>query len=146
MTPHPHTVQDDRIGYVFKKVHAALRIAMDDCLRPLGISTPQYAVLSVVGEEAGLSGAEVARRCFVTPQTANELMVNLEQHGFLRRQRAEDSRALQLSLTEEGTILIGQANARVAEVEARLIHYLPIAEQAQLLQLLQACVRGLTER
>ena len=39
-----------RIGYVLKKVQAALREAMDEQLRHLGIATPQYSVLSVLDE------------------------------------------------------------------------------------------------
>ena len=133
------------IGYVVKQVQAVLRVAMDERLRPLGLGTPQYAVLSALSEETGLSGAEVARRCFVTPQTMNELIVQLELHGYIRRTRAADARVWHLALTELGTALTLQAQAQIDEVEARLIRYLPSTEQQHLLKLLRDCIHGLKE-
>jgi hypothetical protein len=63
---------ESRVGYQLKRAEHALRLEMDGALRDMGLTTPQYAALSVLGDEPGLSGAELARRCFVTPQTIME--------------------------------------------------------------------------
>ena len=42
---------------------------MDDGLRILALTTPQYAALAAIAELPGISGAALAKRCFVTPQT-----------------------------------------------------------------------------
>ena len=132
-----------RIGYVLKKVQAALRAAMDEQLRPLGIATPQYSVLSVLEEVPGLSGAEVARRCFVTPQTMNELIVHLEQRGYLIRHRDQGARIIHLTLTPMGVNLTRQAHSQVGQVESRMLQYVSPTEQRHLLELLLQCAQGL---
>ena len=132
-----------RTGYVLKKVQAALRAAMDEQLRPLGIATPQYSVLSVLDEVPGLSGAEVARRCFVTPQTMNELLVHLEQRGYLIRHRDQGARIIHLTLTPMGVDLTRQAHRQVGQVESRMLQYLSSTEQRHLLELLLQCAQGL---
>ena len=132
-----------RTGYVLKKVQAALRAAMDEQLRPLGIATPQYSVLSVLDEVPGLSGAEVARRCFVTPQTMNELIVHLEQRGYLIRHRDQGARIIHLTLTPMGVTLTRQAHSQVGQVESRMLQYLSPTEQRHLLELLLQCAQGL---
>src|SRR3712207_8022525 len=67
-----------RVGYELKRAQHALRSEMDGALRGVGLTTPQYAALSVLEGEEGISGALLARRCFVTPQTMNGILVNLE--------------------------------------------------------------------
>jgi len=61
----------NRIGYELKRAQHALRLGMDEELRGLGVTTPQYAAMSVLAEEPGLSNAQLARRSSVTPQTMN---------------------------------------------------------------------------
>ena len=73
-----------RIGYQMKRAQHALRLGMDGALREAGLTTPQYAAMAVLEGEV-LSGAALARRCFVTPQTMNGILVNLERRGFLLR-------------------------------------------------------------
>lgn len=56
---------------------------MDEALRSLGLTAPQYAVLSAVELEAGISNARLARAAFVTPQTVQGILANLERQGLL---------------------------------------------------------------
>ena len=91
-----------RIGYELKRAQHALRLGMDGALREVGLTTPQYAALTVVEGEEGVSGALLARRCFVTPQTMNGVVVNLEKAGLLeRRPHPEHGRVLRAYLTRQ---------------------------------------------
>ena len=76
---------DTSIGYELKRVQHALRLAMDGEVRELGLTTPQYAALSILERDEELSGAELARRCFVTPQTMNGVLTTLESAGRIER-------------------------------------------------------------
>ena len=58
-------------GYLLKRAQAALHAAMAAALHEHGATLAQYAVLTALDEEPGLSNAELARRAFVTPQTMN---------------------------------------------------------------------------
>ena len=130
---------------MLKQVQHALRTAMDDALRQLGTTASQYAVLSVLSETRAISGAELARRCFVTPQTMNELITALENAGLVARApHAVHGRILEVSLTEAGELLLGRANAAVAQIEQTMLSGLSDAERAALLDLLRRCAAALT--
>ena len=59
-----------RFGYAIKRAQHALRARMDETLRPLGLTAPQYAVLSAVELDAGISNASSGARRF--RDTAND--------------------------------------------------------------------------
>jgi DNA-binding MarR family transcriptional regulator len=70
---------------VLKRAQYTLRQVMDDRLADAALTTPQYAALTALEREEGLSNAELARRCFVTPQTMHSIVTRLEEEGLLRR-------------------------------------------------------------
>src|SRR3981081_2299660 len=75
----------DRPGYLLKRAQAALHAALAGALREHGATLPQYAVLSALAEEPGLSNADLARRAFVTPQTLNQVLRELENKRWAPR-------------------------------------------------------------
>ncbi len=131
------------MGYVLKRVQQALRGAMDEALRRHGLTTAQYAALSVLEEAPGLSGAELARRCFVTPQTMNEIVAHLETAGLVERRRGDDARVLRTGLTTAGQDLVSACHQAVQVVEERMVSGLSLREQQQLLDSLRQCVDAL---
>jgi DNA-binding MarR family transcriptional regulator len=48
---------DHRVGYQLKRAQHLLRLATDAALRPLNLTTPQYAALSAIAEVPGASNA-----------------------------------------------------------------------------------------
>jgi DNA-binding MarR family transcriptional regulator len=111
-------VLDRRLGYALKRAQHALRIAMDEALRPLGVTTPQYAVLSAVQVEAGLTNAQLARSAFVTAQSMGGTLTNLERGGLLERgTTSRGGRELGCTLTAAGRSLVAEAHEAVAGIE-----------------------------
>lgn len=135
---------DLSVGYALKRAQHALRLRVDEVLREAGLTTPQYAVLSVLEDAPGLSGAELARRSFVTPQTMNAIVTKLEASGMIwRRPHPEQGRVLQAYLTEKGRNLAVDARAAVEEVEERMLAGLSPEERGRLLEMLRACTNSL---
>ncbi len=133
-----------RVGYVLKQVQQALRSAMDDVLRELGTTTAQYAALGVLAELPGVSSAELARRCFVTPQTMNDVVVGLEKAGLVaRKPHPVHGRILEVTLTELGRQQWTRANDAVSKIERRMLRDLSKAERDMLLDLLTRCANAL---
>ena len=133
-----------RVGYQMKRAQHALRLEMDDALRELGLTTPQYAALSVLAEGPGSSGAEVARRCFVTPQTMNGVLAKLEGAGLVsRRAHPEHGRVLQVYPTREGENLLVRAHRAVVEIEERMLSGLKLGDRLRLLEALGNCADSL---
>jgi len=122
-----------RLGYALKRAQHALRLGMDEALRGVGLTTPQYAVLVSLAEEPGLSNAALARRSFVTPQTMIRIVAGLEQQGLVsRRPSAAHGRVLETSLTSEGARSLRRADGAVRAIEAAMVEGLPAAEADRL--------------
>lgn len=110
-----------RLGYALKRAQHALRLRMDEALRPCQLTTPQYAVLCAIQAEAGISNARLARTAFVTAQTMQGVLTNLERDGFIERlPDAEHGRVIRSELTGKGRETLLQAHAAVKQVEDRM--------------------------
>src|SRR5262245_35374586 len=93
----------DRIGYHLKRMHQVYCATVVATLRELGLTTAQYAALGVLETAPGISNAALARACFVTPQTMNEIVQSLHARGWVEREpHPVHGRILQLDLTELG--------------------------------------------
>jgi DNA-binding MarR family transcriptional regulator len=111
-----------RLGYALKRAQHALRVSMDDALRPLALTTPQYAVLCAIEAEPGISNARLARAAFVTAQTMQGVLSNLERDRLLRRPPdPTHGRILRSELTPQGRQLIASAHDAVRAVEDRMV-------------------------
>ena len=73
------------LGYLLKEASSALRAAMEEVLRPLGMSVTRYSCLELLAQRPGLSNSELARGAFVTRQSMNVLLQALEREGYVTR-------------------------------------------------------------
>jgi DNA-binding MarR family transcriptional regulator len=136
---------DGRVGYLLRQAHQAFRAAALSELGHLGLTLPQYSVLSVADAEPGLSGAQLARDCMLTPQTANEIISLLAAAGLLeRRPDARDRRLRRMAVTQAGRDLLSRARPAVQAVEQRMTASLSDADLALLRGWLTDCARNLT--
>src|SRR5215470_16281064 len=72
-------------------------------LDQLGVTYPQYLVLTVLTEQDGQTIGAIASRLALEPSTITPLVKRLEQAGFLERQRsARDEREVRVHLTKKG--------------------------------------------
>ncbi|MEU4330908.1 MarR family winged helix-turn-helix transcriptional regulator [Nonomuraea dietziae] len=131
---------DQSVGYVLKQVQASLHTAMDEVLRPLGLTVAQYACLELLGQHSGLSNSELARRAFVTRQSMNLVLRRLQERGLLTRPaHAPHGRALPTELTRAGQSTLREASVAVRAVEQQLFSPLSQAQQRRLREDLAAC-------
>lgn len=109
------------LGYLLRQASVALRGAMDRALADLGVTTPQFGVLTMIASYPGISGADLARLTFLTPQTINVIVGNLEKAGAIEKvAHAGHGRILQLSVTAKGRALRRRCRARVMALEKDL--------------------------
>jgi DNA-binding MarR family transcriptional regulator len=131
---------DDRLGHVVKSLEQELSGAKDAVLRPMGLTVPQYSALLVIAETPGISGAELARQCLVTPQTMTTVLGNLTVKGLIERRTVPgQGRAMETTITRSGKTLLARADKKVEEVEGLLAGQLTKTDQAQLRKLLEKC-------
>ena len=135
---------DGRVGYLLRQANQAFRAAVQSELGPLGLTLPQYSVLSVADAEPGLSGAELARDSMLTPQTTNEIISLLVPAGLLeRRQDDGDRRLRRMFVTGAGRDVLSRARPAVHAVERRMTASLSGADLAVLRGWLTDCARNL---
>jgi DNA-binding MarR family transcriptional regulator len=135
---------EQSVGYQLKRVQHTLRIQMDNALREVGLTTPQYAALSAIEATPGLSGNKIARQCFVTPQTMNLILANLESAGLIvRHPHPEYGRILQAYLTPLGKNRLQESHQQIFAIEERMVADFTEEQRLQLLQALKTCADAL---
>jgi len=118
-------------GYLLRQVWHAFRDAMDTALRAHGLTGAQYAVLSVLARDPGMSGADLARACNTTPQAMNGVLATLERERLIERHpHPTHGRILQVTLTREGERRLEAATPSVRGLEGAIEEDLAPAEIA----------------
>lgn len=137
---------DTSLGYLLKEASSALRAAMEEVLRPLGMTITHYSCLELLSQRPGLSNSELARGAFVTRQSMNVLLQALERDGFVTRPSAAPvGKALPARLTESGRESLAKATAAVRSVEVRMLSGMTDEEQVGALKILRSMIRSLRE-
>ncbi|MER6164411.1 MarR family winged helix-turn-helix transcriptional regulator [Streptomyces violaceorubidus] len=137
---------DASLGYLLKEASSALRTAMEEVLRPLGMSVTHYSCLELLAQRPGLSNSELARGAFVTRQTMNVLLQALERDGYVTRPaEAPVGKALPARLTPRGRRSLEKATAAVRSVEVRMLSGMTEAEQSSAFRSLRSMVRALRD-
>ncbi|MGX5681020.1 MarR family winged helix-turn-helix transcriptional regulator [Schumannella luteola] len=135
---------DTSLGYLLKEAATALRVAMEDVLRPLGMTVTHYACLELLAQRPGLSNSELARGAFVTRQSMNVLLQSLEREGqVVRATEAPVGKALPTTLTPLGRERLALASAAVRGVEDRMLAALSDSDRVTALRVLRSMVTSL---
>ena len=123
---------DHRIGYILKRTQMMFRTKMDEALGVHDLTTPQYICLHELHADGGISNAELARRCFITPQTMHKIVLGLEKKGFLTREPDPANQRRQCTrLTETGAQVLKTAEATVDALESVVLSAFSDAEILQ---------------
>jgi DNA-binding MarR family transcriptional regulator len=109
------------LGYLLRQAQAAARLTLERSLSELGVTVPQFAVLTMLKAYPGLSGADLARVALLTPQTVGVIIANLERDGAIQKTpHPVHGRRLQWSLTRRGLTLLDECRKRAMAQERRL--------------------------
>ena len=128
------------VGVLIKETQSILHQRMDEVLRPLGLSVPQYACLQALHDAPGITSSELARRAFVSRQAMNALLQGLERRGLVERSdNPGPRRERAAALTGPAPALVGRARAQVATVVATMTSGLGAADLVRTRELLTAC-------
>jgi DNA-binding MarR family transcriptional regulator len=123
---------DGRLGYLLRQAQHALWLALEDALRPLGITAAGFGVLRLVEVEPGASGADLAFDSMYRPQATHEMLVALETAGLVERPAdARDKRRRRVYLTPRGAEVLAEAHRRAIAIEERMMAGLTEPERCQ---------------
>jgi DNA-binding MarR family transcriptional regulator len=120
-------------GYLLRQAWHAFSGAMEAQLRQHGLTGAQYAALSVLARQPGLSGADLARACNTTAQAMNGVLGTLERERLVARTaHPTHGRILQADLTAEGRQRLDRATPAVRAVERAVEAGLSPAQVAEI--------------
>ncbi len=134
-----------RATYLVKRLESAVRRNLDLELGSQGMTTPQYAALSILRAQPGLSSAQLARRAFVTPQSMQVMVAAFVRDGLVqRRADPHNQRVLRNHLTRDGEVLLLEADEAAAAIEQQMLGGLDSEQTSLLRELMTACIENLT--
>jgi DNA-binding MarR family transcriptional regulator len=109
------------LAYLLRQAQAATRLTLERALADLGVTPPQFAVLTMLRAYPGLSGADLARVALLTPQTVGVIIRNLERDGAIKKApHPVHGRVLMWTLTRRGRTLLDKCGRHVKALERRL--------------------------
>jgi DNA-binding MarR family transcriptional regulator len=109
------------LAYLLRQAQAAARLTLERSLWEIGVTPPQFIVLTMLKAYPGLSGADLARVALLTPQTVGVIIRNLERDGAIQKTpHPVHGRALQWTLTRHGLTLLEKCRRPVMALERRL--------------------------
>src|SRR5262245_31131509 len=144
MAQRPRPLPQAQVPYLLKQAVHVMERGTDAALRDLGLNTAKYVVLRLVRERPDLSSAQLARRAFLSPQSMNAMIVNLEKLGLVtRRQHPENARVWLTRLTEEGERTEHAGRQVIDQWSAAIVRRIPPEEQEQFVALLRKAIEGM---
>jgi DNA-binding MarR family transcriptional regulator len=134
-------------GYLVKRAQSVIHLALEEIVSRQGLGIPHYVVLTLLAESPGLPNAELARKAFVTPQSMNEVLKQLEASGLVQRQQSQsNARVLNAHLTHAGKKKWRSVDDGVQELEERLLQGLAQDEVRVLNRSLETIIRNMTPK
>jgi DNA-binding MarR family transcriptional regulator len=133
-----------RITRLVKRIFIEFRTLMDEKLRPYGATTAQVRLLLAIRSAPGSSGAQLARQCEVTPQSAQALIQKAEESGWITRGKdTVNERIVTASLTPAGEKLLKIAERSIRKLEAKAWKDVSPRTLANLINVFEQCLDNL---
>jgi DNA-binding MarR family transcriptional regulator len=134
----------DRLGHVLKRAEQALIARKTRVLREFELTVPQYAALLLLSDSGGMSAAQLARGCLVTPQTMMTVLTNLENKGLIRREPSTvHQKVLVTTLTNAGRAVLPKADRAALAVEQELADRFSAADLNRFRAMLETAIESL---
>jgi DNA-binding MarR family transcriptional regulator len=125
-------------------LHRAGQRAADiyaDEVRGGGLTPRQFAVLTAVSQQEGLTQTDLVERTGIDRSTLADIVARLLSRGLIQRRRAkDDGRAYAIKLSGQGAKALRDAQPAAAAADTRLLASLPPAKRQDFLESLNLIV------
>ncbi len=136
-----HDTPDKSPGFLLWHISTSWRSRIEEILRPLRLTHPQFVVLASLGwltrKGGRVSQAVVGKMAGLDPNTISQIIRGLEQKGLIQRETSTDGRAKNPMLTPVGQDILVRALPAVEKADAQFFNRLDLKEMECLLQLFQ---------
>jgi DNA-binding MarR family transcriptional regulator len=119
------------LSYLLRQAAGAVRLRLERRLADLGVTPPQFLVLTMLDAYPGVSGADIARMASLTPQTVHGIIGNLERSALIARSpHPVHGRVQMIALSKSGRTLLARCKERAVKADAELKTGISPAEEA----------------
>lgn len=130
---------DDLIGYnlieIYRKIHLTVN---KDLLEEVGITFPQYRVLSRLWLNEEMTQKELSELLTIAPATLTAMIVLLEKKGLVSRTGLEDDKRVKMiKLTDSGADIRSRGFEIITKYENETLNILPKEESELFLKWLK---------
>lgn len=127
----------ESLNYLVSHLNLTLQQELDMRLKRYQLDIKLWPVLFTLWQEEGLSQTELSKRCDVANYTMTRLLDQLQVQGLVtRHQEADNRRAFQIFLTDDGKALEQDLVHEAEWVNEQYLALLTVDEQQELMRLL----------
>ncbi len=138
---------NENIGVMLGQVARLIRRSFDERVRTIGVTRPQWQVLSALDRNPGVNQCGLAEILEVEPITAGRMIDRLQDAQLVeRRQDPADRRAWRLHLTRKGAALLEHLRPMAMETLDAALEGVGEREQAELMEVLERIRANLTRK
>jgi DNA-binding MarR family transcriptional regulator len=131
----------ESLGKLLKRTEQTLLRAKSAAVNTVGLTLSQYVALAELAERPGITGAELARACLVSPQAMMVVLKTMEEQGLIERTKhPRHQTVLEIHLTSVGRETLGAAREQAEPIEQRIASALSKEELQTLRTLLPRCI------
>ncbi|HWE44399.1 MAG TPA: MarR family winged helix-turn-helix transcriptional regulator [Caulobacteraceae bacterium] len=127
-------------------LHRVLQLALDlysTETGPDGLTQRQYAVLTAVAHNPGLTQTDLVRSTGIDRSTLADMVARMISKGLLERERSSlDARANTVSLTDAGRAELNEAKPKVDAADKQILALLPRGKRNSFISGLKAFARA----
>jgi len=137
----------DPLGFLVSDVSRLLRRNFDEKARTIGVTRPQWRVLTMLARREGINQGGMAELMEVEPITLSRMVDRLQDSGLVeRRPDPNDRRAWQLFLTDKAEPILAQLKIWADELFVEALEGLSASEEQMLNALLARVQQNLSRR
>lgn len=126
------------LGYLLKVSHSLMHDYADEVFTDHDVSFIQWIVLMKLQEGIAVTASDLCRKMFHDNGAITRMLDQLEDRGYLVRQRSqEDRRVVQLTLTEAGHEKVNELTPQVVEKLNEVLQPFSPSEFAEFIRLLE---------
>jgi DNA-binding MarR family transcriptional regulator len=130
-----------------RAAYAFFRRRSGAALAPVGISSDQFVLLTVLAHNGPATQQQLVEKCYSDTVTLGSMLALLEKRGLIRRKaHAKDGRAWMVSLTAAGSDLQKESWNQSESIRTSLAKLYSPEEAAILFQLLDRAIETMKPR
>lgn len=121
-------------GYLLWRTTTIWRRMIEEALRAIEITHPQFVILAIVGwltkDGKTATQVEIGRYAGLDPNTTSQILRGLQKKGLVRRKRLTDERSKHPQLTQEGSLCLKKAMPAVEQADEKFFKDLGSKEKS----------------